>query len=93
VSETASKLEQHFQKDLGEESGYEDSENSRIFSVNDYSRTASKQFTNNSVCTSKYNLLTFLPLNLLIQFTKLANFYFVSFCALQVSSHRLIFQS
>ena len=35
------------------------------------------QYPNNSISTSKYNLLTFLPINMLEQFSKLANIYFL----------------
>ena len=34
-------------------------------------------FPDNKIITSKYNFLTFLPLNLLLQFSKLANLYFL----------------
>ncbi len=33
-------------------------------------------FGKNHIKTSKYNLLTFIPLNLFYQFTKIANVYF-----------------
>lgn len=36
-----------------------------------------KSYRNNQINTSKYNFLTFLPKNLIEQFTKLANFYFL----------------
>lgn len=35
------------------------------------------KYKDNKVSTSKYNLLTFLPLNLLLQFSKMANLYFL----------------
>lgn len=34
-------------------------------------------FQSNTVITSKYNFLTFLPLNLMLQFSKFANIYFL----------------
>ena len=34
-------------------------------------------YKNNRVKTNKYTLLTFLPKNLLLQFSKMANFYFL----------------
>jgi len=34
-------------------------------------------YKDNKVTTSKYNILTFLPLNLMLQFSKMANFYFL----------------
>lgn len=36
-----------------------------------------KKFINNKISTSKYNVLSFLPLNLMLQFSKMANFYFL----------------
>ena len=42
-------------------------------------------FQNNHIKTSKYTLLTFLPLNLFEQFQRLANFYFLCLLILQVS--------
>ena len=39
---------------------------------------------NNYIKTSKYSLLTFLPLNLFEQFQRLANFYFLCLLVLQV---------
>lgn len=41
-------------------------------------------FQNNYIKTSKYSLLTFLPLNLLEQFQRLANFYFLCLLILQL---------
>jgi magnesium-transporting ATPase (P-type) len=39
---------------------------------------------NNYIKTSKYSMLTFLPLNLLEQFQRLANFYFLCLLILQL---------
>lgn len=36
-----------------------------------------REFKDNAVKTSKYSILTFLPKNLLEQFSKLANVYFL----------------
>lgn len=41
----------------------------------------------NSIKTSKYNLLTFLPLNLFEQFQRIANAYFLFLLILQVGAH------
>lgn len=41
-------------------------------------------FQNNYIKTSKYTLLTFLPFNLLEQFQRLANFYFLCLLLLQL---------
>jgi phospholipid-translocating ATPase len=42
------------------------------------------KFKNNSIRTTKYTLLNFFPKNLVFQFTKLANFYFLLMAILQV---------
>lgn len=44
----------------------------------------SAYFQNNYIKTSKYSVLTFLPLNLFEQFQRLANFYFLCLLVLQV---------
>lgn len=36
-----------------------------------------RQFCSNRISTSKYTILTFLPLNLFEQFSKMSNFYFL----------------
>lgn len=43
-------------------------------------------FQNNAIKTSKYNFLSFLPLNLFEQFRRLANAYFLFLLLLQVGS-------
>ena len=40
-------------------------------------------FLTNKICTSKYTLLTFIPKNMLYQFKKLANLYFLAISVLQ----------
>ncbi|XP_031638674.1 phospholipid-transporting ATPase ID isoform X2 [Contarinia nasturtii] len=42
------------------------------------------KYANNYIKTSKYSLLTFLPLNLLEQFQRIANFYFLCLLLLQL---------
>ena len=51
----------------------------RAFEINTVFRKDQKdrKFKNNEVCTSKYTCLTFLPLNLFEQFSKLANSFFL----------------
>lgn len=39
--------------------------------------SSSQAYSNNKIITSKYNFLTFLPLNLMVQFSKFANLYFL----------------
>lgn len=46
--------------------------------------SGSRVLQNNAIRTSKYNLLTFLPLNLFEQFRRLANAYFLFLLVLQV---------
>ena len=41
---------------------------------------------NNAIKTSKYNIITFLPLNLFEQFRRLANAYFLFLMILQVDT-------
>ena len=41
---------------------------------------------NNYIKTSKYNVFSFLPVNLFEQFRRLANFYFLCLLILQVKS-------
>jgi phospholipid-translocating ATPase len=48
----------------------------------DYNRKF--KYTNNKVVTSKYNIITFLPLNLLEQFMRVANIYFLVLLLLQL---------
>lgn len=51
----------------------------REFLVNTANIKAPKwdSYRNNTVKTNKYSLITFLPLNLLVQFSKMANCYFL----------------
>jgi len=43
-----------------------------------------RRFKNNSISTTKYNCLTFLPKDLFVQFTKMANFYFLILTLLEL---------
>jgi hypothetical protein len=47
-------------------------------------RTNQQMYKSNFVSTGKYNLLTFLPQNLKIQFSKMANLYFLIMCLLEL---------
>jgi magnesium-transporting ATPase (P-type) len=51
----------------------------RLFEVNTEFRSEQKDrvFKHNGISTAKYNCLTFLPLNLFHQFSKMANAYFL----------------
>lgn len=64
----------------------------RTFNVND-GETNDKLFVGNQIVTSKYTVVNFLPKNLVDQFSKLANIYFLGMMILQVSTpylHRFV---
>lgn len=42
------------------------------------------RFKSNQISTTKYTVLTFLPLNLMVQFSKMANFYFLILTLLEL---------
>eukprot|EP00475_Leptophrys_vorax_P016794 TRINITY_DN2330_c0_g1_i1.p1 TRINITY_DN2330_c0_g1~~TRINITY_DN2330_c0_g1_i1.p1 ORF type:complete len:1197 (-),score=323.51 TRINITY_DN2330_c0_g1_i1:49-3603(-) len=56
----------------------------RMFNVNDPSANAQYRFCKNVVKTSRYSLITFIPVNLFEQFRRLANFYFLVCVLLQI---------
>ncbi|KAK6631413.1 hypothetical protein RUM44_005940 [Polyplax serrata] len=56
----------------------------RRIRANDREFNSQFSYANNYIKTSKYSLLTFLPLNLFEQFQRLANFYFLCLLVLQV---------
>ncbi|EAT43035.1 AAEL005495-PA, partial [Aedes aegypti] len=60
------------------------SENERRIRANDREYNTQFKYANNYIKTSKYSILTFLPLNLLEQFQRLANFYFLCLLILQL---------
>ena len=43
-----------------------------------------RRFPSNKISTAKYNCITFLPLNMFEQFTKMANFYFLMLTLLEL---------
>ncbi|XP_017030717.1 phospholipid-transporting ATPase ID isoform X10 [Drosophila kikkawai] len=59
-------------------------ENERRIRANDKEFNAQFKYHNNYIKTSKYSLFTFLPFNLLEQFQRLANFYFLCLLVLQL---------
>ncbi|KAM8872342.1 phospholipid-transporting ATPase ID [Synchiropus picturatus] len=59
-------------------------EEERCLRANDRPFNLSYNYANNSIKTSKYNVITFLPLNLFEQFQRLANAYFLFLMILQV---------
>ncbi|GBP31598.1 Probable phospholipid-transporting ATPase IM [Eumeta japonica] len=58
--------------------------NERRIKANDREYNAQFRYANNYIKTSKYSIITFLPLNLLEQFQRLANFYFLCLLVLQL---------
>ncbi|KTF85222.1 hypothetical protein cypCar_00012810 [Cyprinus carpio] len=59
-------------------------EEERHLRANDREYNLSFMYANNAIKTSKYNVFTFLPLNLFEQFQRLANAYFVFLLILQL---------
>ncbi|KAM4532182.1 phospholipid-transporting ATPase ID-like [Fundulus diaphanus] len=59
-------------------------EEERHVRANDRPFNRSYNYANNAIRTSKYNIFTFLPLNLFEQFRRLANAYFLFLLLLQL---------
>ncbi|XP_045484155.1 probable phospholipid-transporting ATPase IM isoform X2 [Pieris rapae] len=59
-------------------------DNERRIKANNREYNAQFRYANNYIKTSKYSIVTFLPLNLLEQFQRLANFYFLCLLVLQL---------
>ncbi|KAL4710938.1 hypothetical protein ACJJTC_017903 [Scirpophaga incertulas] len=59
-------------------------ENERRIKANNREYNGQFRYANNYIKTSKYSIITFLPLNLLEQFQRLANFYFLCLLVLQL---------
>uniref|UniRef100_A0A8D9F8N4 Phospholipid-transporting ATPase n=1 Tax=Cacopsylla melanoneura TaxID=428564 RepID=A0A8D9F8N4_9HEMI len=68
------------------ESSKNNPENFRKIRANNRTLNSQFNYANNYIKTSKYSFLTFLPLNLLEQFQRLANFYFLCLMLLQMIS-------
>lgn len=62
------------------------SETDRQLRTNDHEYNSTFQYVNNYIRTSKYTLLTFLPLNLFEQFLRIANIYFLMQIIIMVSA-------
>ncbi|XP_031426150.1 phospholipid-transporting ATPase ID-like [Clupea harengus] len=60
-------------------------EEERRLKANDRDYNLPFKYATNAIQTSKYNVLTFLPLNLFEQFQRIANAYFIFLLMLQVS--------
>ncbi|XP_041465604.1 probable phospholipid-transporting ATPase IM [Lytechinus variegatus] len=61
-----------------------DEETERIVKANDRIANSRFKYANNYIKTSKYNIFTFLPINLFEQFLRIANFYFLVLFILQL---------
>ncbi|XP_033107552.1 probable phospholipid-transporting ATPase IM [Anneissia japonica] len=55
----------------------------RVVKANDRSFNSQFKYANNYIKTSKYNIFTFIPINLFEQFMRIANFYFLILLILQ----------
>jgi hypothetical protein len=59
-------------------------ESGRTFFINNPSANAVFRFPSNAIKTSRYDAITFIPVNLFEQFRRLANFYFLCTVLLQL---------
>ena len=57
--------------------------NKRVIFLNDDVRNAKYPYKSNYIKTTKYNIITFLPTALLVQFLRVANIYFLIIAILQ----------
>ncbi|OMJ92527.1 hypothetical protein SteCoe_4657 [Stentor coeruleus] len=64
-----------------------DSDNKRVFYANGCEINKKYMFPSNYLSTTKYNLLTFLPFSLFMQFRRVANIYFLITAILQSISY------
>ncbi|XP_034946393.1 phospholipid-transporting ATPase ID isoform X2 [Chelonus insularis] len=69
---------------IGRSSVFFSSETERRIRANNREYNSQFKYANNYIKTSKYSVLTFLPLNLFEQFQRLANFYFLCLLVLQM---------
>lgn len=57
--------------------------NKRVVFLNDDARNAKYPYASNYIKTTKYTIITFLPLSLFLQFGRVANIYFLIIAILQ----------
>ncbi|XP_050447279.1 phospholipid-transporting ATPase ID isoform X3 [Cataglyphis hispanica] len=69
---------------IGRSTSFFSSETERRIRANNREYNSQFNYANNYIKTSKYTVLTFLPLNLFEQFQRLANFYFLCLLVLQI---------
>ncbi|KAL6435701.1 hypothetical protein ACFW04_005540 [Cataglyphis niger] len=69
---------------IGRSTSFFSSETERRIRANNREYNSQFNYANNYIKTSKYTVLTFLPLNLFEQFQRLANFYFLCLLVLQM---------
>ncbi|XP_015123681.1 phospholipid-transporting ATPase ID isoform X2 [Diachasma alloeum] len=69
---------------IGRSTVFFSSETERRIRANNREYNSQFKYANNYIKTSKYSVLTFLPLNLFEQFQRLANFYFLCLLVLQM---------
>ncbi|KAK0161350.1 hypothetical protein PV327_009828 [Microctonus hyperodae] len=69
---------------IGRSTVFFSSETERRIRANNREYNSQFKYANNYIKTSKYTVLTFLPLNLFEQFQRLANFYFLCLLVLQM---------
>ncbi|XP_043350570.1 probable phospholipid-transporting ATPase IM isoform X9 [Dermochelys coriacea] len=73
----------HLSAVMNDDEGDGHQEEERRVKANDPEHNEKFQYANNRIKTSKYNILTFLPVNLFEQFQRVANAYFLSLLILQ----------
>lgn len=72
-----------YRKDDIRDDEMETNKHKRVIFLNDDERNSKYPYTSNYIKTTKYTIITFLPLSLLIQFARVANVYFLIIAVLQ----------
>lgn len=79
----SSKNSHHTMKDSIPEEEEKSDDKKRVIFLNDDARNAEYPFCSNYIKTTKYNIISFLPTAILIQFLRVANIYFLIIMILQ----------